>query len=237
MTGFDNRHLLTGLQTKRKQTREIIGKLDEESRVLARAETDCSQKLILIEQLESLDFTKIDIAGTERDLNEQTQRLAELTRPDSDAANAKSRYDAANEELKTIRSEIKILTEAHGACKNELKSASDALNRARARCGDGLLEDDITLAQKQFPLTDIQHAHQLSDAERTANHTIDQKIQRAEEQKAEAEKRLIRFMGNAKAADTGALSDVGTELRDLEAYLNRLQTLEEESLPEKLKSA
>lgn len=235
MTGFDNRHLLTGLQTKRKQTREIIGKLDEESRVLARAETDCSQKLILIEQLESLDFTKIDIAGTERDLNEQTQRLAELTRPDSDAANAKSRYDAANEELKTIRSEIKILTEAHGACKNELKSASDALNRARARCGDGLLEDDITLAQKQFPLTDIQHAHQLSDAERTANHTIDQKIQRAEEQKAEAEKRLIRFMGNAKAADTGALSDVGTELRDLEAYLNRLQTLEEESLPEKLK--
>lgn len=234
MTGFDNRHLLTGLQTELNNTRETLAKHAEENRLIARAESVCSQKLALIGQLEHLDFNKIDIAGIERDLNLQRQRLAELTRPDSDAANAKSRYDAANEKLKTIRTEVKKLTEAHGACKTKLESAANDLTHARARCGDGLAEEDIALAQKEFPLTDIQHAHQLSDTERSANHSIDQKIQSAEAQKTEAEKRLVRFMGQAKTVDTGALADVGTELRDLDAYLNRLQTLEDESLPEKL---
>lgn len=234
MTGFDNRHLLNSLVTERKQTRATIAKLVEENTLLARAENDCSHKLTLIGRLESIDFTEIDIAGIERDLIQNQQRLAELTRPDSDAANAKSRFAAASEELQSIRREISSLTEAHGACKTMLQSASDSLAHARSRCVAPLAEADIALAQIEFPLTDIHHVQQLTDAERAANHRIDQKIQRIEEQKTEAEKRLVRFMGNAKTADTGALTDVGTELRDLDAYLKRLQTLEEESLPEKL---
>jgi uncharacterized protein YPO0396 len=234
MTGFDNRHLLAALQAERKQTGETIARLDEKNRTLARTERECSHKLTLIGQLESLDFAKIDIAGAGQDLEHQRQRLADLTRPDSDAATAKARHDEASEELKRAKAEVTRLTKQLGGHENSLESATKELTHARARRGDGLAEEDAALARKEFPLAEIQHAHQLTDAERSANHALDQKTQRAEEQKAEAEKRLIRLMGDAKTVDTGALSDVGRELRDLNAYLSRLKTLEDESLPEKL---
>ncbi|MEI6607089.1 MAG: SbcC/MukB-like Walker B domain-containing protein [Verrucomicrobiota bacterium] len=234
MTGFDNRHLLATLQADRKQARDTLTLLEVENTKLARAELEGSQKIVLIQHLEALDFAQIDITGIERDLAQQRQRLVDLTRPDSDAANAKARYDEASVKLKTARKEITALNEENGACKSRLESAIRELNHARNRCRDGLSEEDAALAQKEFPLADITVAHQLTDAERNANHAIDTKIQRVEDEKSDIEKRLVRLMGTAKTADTGALSDAGTELRDLDAYLLRLKTLEDEALPEKL---
>jgi uncharacterized protein YPO0396 len=47
-------------------------------------------------------------------------------------------------------------------------------------------------------------------------------------------KQLVRLMGKAKSIDTGALSDAGTDLPDIPAYLIRLKVLNEEALPQKL---
>jgi len=41
-------------------------------------------------------------------------------------------------------------------------------------------------------------------------------------------------MAESKKADTGALAEVGTDIQDLPAYLERLRVLNEEALPEKL---
>jgi len=45
---------------------------------------------------------------------------------------------------------------------------------------------------------------------------------------------LIRRMSDTKRGDTGALLEAGSDLDDIPAYLQRLQELTEEALPEKL---
>lgn len=234
MTGFDNRHLLATLLADRKQTRETLARLDTENSLLARAEREGTQKISLIEQLETLAFEKIDLAGVEREIALHRQRLADLTAPESDASATKIRFEQARLDLQATRKEITNLTEHHGAYKNQLKTATDTLTRARNRCGDPLSPEDSALVQKKFALANLDQTHQLEDAERTATQAIHADIQRTELEKSDIEKRLIRLMEKAKQEDTGALTDIGTELRDLDAYLLRLKTLEEESLPEKL---
>src|SRR5690606_10304690 len=50
----------------------------------------------------------------------------------------------------------------------------------------------------------------------------------------ETGKSLVRAMAQAKAIDTGALTQFGTEIQDIQHYLDRLRMLNEEALPDKL---
>lgn len=234
MTGFDNRHLLASLRERHQLESASIPALEKQNAMLLRTEMEWTHKLGLISSLENLDFARIDIRTVEGELQLQRQRLADLTRPDSDAGTAKTRHDQALRESETARAEVYRFHQQLGSCKKALESATRELDSARDRCGDGLAGEDRILAEKEFPLADITLPHQLTDAERTASQAIDSDIRRAEELRSEIERRLVRAMANAKSADTGALAEAGTELRDLDAYLQRLETLEKESLPEKL---
>jgi len=234
MTGFDNRHLLATLQQQHQQTKVTIVGLEAENTTYSTAETKAAQKLALITQLEALNFAQLDIGGLEKELQQLGERLANLTKPDSDAANAKTRRDLAVERLNETRETISILTRKHGAFENKLETATAELNQARSRGDDGLSEEEIVLIEKEFSLTEVADVHKLGSAERVANSDLQTKIQRAQDQVASSEKFLVRAMGQAKNADTGSLADTGTELRDVDVYLQRLETLINESLPEKL---
>lgn len=233
MTGFDNRHLLDTLKSRKQEVQSDLDRLESENSDLLRSELNAAQKLTLIGRLENLEFARIDVSGIEREIALLHRRLESLTQPDSDAANAKALRDEAMKDLKAIRNEVSTLREEHGACKTNLARASTELAHALILRGNGLSEDDAALTAKEHSLIDITSAHELADAERSAIHAIDAKIRRAEEQAANVEKTLIRRMGDAKNVDTGHLVEVGTELRDIDVYLARLKTLEDESLPEK----
>jgi uncharacterized protein YPO0396 len=234
MTGFDNRHLLANLQKQKQHAHEALLRLGSENAAHLRVETSASQKLVLIDQLHILEFSNIDVTGIQREIDQQRRLLSNLTKPDSDATAARIRHDKAAGELKAHRKNVTELIEMHGSCKTKLETATAELTHARALRGKGLNEEEIALAAKEFPLSETISAHELADAERASNLAIDTKIQNAEEQVASVERTLIRKMSEAKNVDTGQLSEVGTELRDLNAYLQRLETLEKESLPEKL---
>ena len=235
ITGFDNRHLLASLRGQHAREEKTIITLEAENKIHERAETAAAQKLILLSQFEALDFAQINTVGIAREIQQQRDRLDELTRPGSDAANAKIRHDRAVGAAKDAKAEVSLLNKQLGSCETALKSATDALAAARTRSGEDLAEEDRELAEKEFPLAKIASAPALADAERVAIYDLDEKTKRAEERKSEVEQRLVRAMSTAKNADTGALADVGTELVDLDAYLQRLTTLETEALPEKLK--
>ncbi len=74
----------------------------------------------------------------------------------------------------------------------------------------------------------------LEDEERSARQDIDQELEEQNSRKSETERNLIRSMEKAQSEDTGALAEIGSELVDVPAYLERLEQLEKESLPEKL---
>ncbi|MEZ6117167.1 MAG: SbcC/MukB-like Walker B domain-containing protein [Pirellulaceae bacterium] len=59
------------------------------------------------------------------------------------------------------------------------------------------------------------------------------KLNKYAERQKEIEKQLVRRMGIAKNVDTGALTDVGTEIEDVPYFLERLKVLTDEALPEK----
>ncbi len=233
MTGFDNRHLLATLREQLRQTEERLAEFEGQNSEFTRAEREASDRVTLVTQLEALDFSRIDIVGIEREIAQLRHRLDELTRPGSDAAEAKARHDEALRELAAAKSEASQLHQRLGRDEHALDAATRELDHARARLGEGLEADDRALAEKHFPIAPDATARQLPDLERAAGQELDRKIERDDERKSEIERRLVRAMEKAKQEDTGHLSETGTELRDLDAYLARLLVLENEALPEK----
>jgi len=234
MTGFDNRHLLSSLQEQLGLEKKTIARLEIETSAHTRCEDQWTQKLQLIAQLETLVFAQIDIESIKVEIEEQRQRLIDLTKPDSDVANAKVLYEEALKESGIAKADVSRLTKLLGGYETAHKNAADEVAHAEKRRGAGFSEEDHLLMEKEFSIADIT-ANRLADEERSANSRIDRDIETAETQKTKIEGILIRAMEGAKRVDMGQLAETGTELRDLEAYLRRLVTLEQESLPEKLK--
>jgi uncharacterized protein YPO0396 len=235
ITGFDNCHLLASLRERHAHEVKTITTLNAQNNLHERAETAAGHKLLLISRFEVLEFNQIDTVTIAREIQQQRDRLSELTSPGSDAANAKVRRDEATGAAKEAKAEVSRLNKQLGSCEAALRSATDSLAEARMRSREGVAKEDRELAEKEFPLPEIASTSTLADVERSAIYRLDERTKRMEERKSEIEQRLVRSMSTAKNADTGALADAGTEMRDVAAYLRRLATLETEALPEKLK--
>ena len=70
--------------------------------------------------------------------------------------------------------------------------------------------------------------------ERHVADAFEQKHGKQLERVSDHERRLVRLMEKAREADTGALAESGSELDDVPDYLQRLEVLSKEALPEKL---
>lgn len=73
----------------------------------------------------------------------------------------------------------------------------------------------------------------VAEAETRAVAAVAERLERLRERLADQEKRLVRAMGAAKRVDTGHLADVGSDVEDVPRYLERLDQLIDEALPEK----
>lgn len=235
MTGFNNAHQLQALAKQLLEIQSAVEHSEIETKKRRRVEDTLQQQLTIIAQLEKLEFPEIDLPRAERELANLRERLAALTKPDSKTAQAKSKYDAAHVDRENHRKRIDKLNQTLGGHETALQTARDEYQHAFGRRGSGLSEADAILAAKAFPITESQTVRLLGDAEREAQKEIDAKIGRSEEQQSTTEQRLVRAMESAKREDTGALSETGTELRDVPDYLARLKILVNEALPEKLK--
>jgi uncharacterized protein YPO0396 len=157
-----------------------------------------------------------------------------LTAPASDLEQARIEWEAAKQKTETLRDEqVKLQTQIR-LLEQAIEQASNAAVRIRKRVGSGLDEAQMALANHQFGTPQVDDPSGLDDLEREENGRLQQKIKRLSDRRNNIEQQLIRHMGRAKAADTGALSEVGTELQDVPAYSQRLRVLDEEALPEKL---
>jgi uncharacterized protein YPO0396 len=118
---------------------------------------------------------------------------------------------------------------------NELVNSAAKRDECNTRLGKGLTDDQNELAQKSLKMPETILASRLDQHERIYAAEIDRELTTHSEKVAEQEKRLIRQMEAAKRQDTGELADVGSELDDVQRYLDRLSVLQNEALPQKLK--
>jgi uncharacterized protein YPO0396 len=91
----------------------------------------------------------------------------------------------------------------------------------------------MTMARKYLKVSADLLAKDLDDHERDVRDALDKKHAQQIDRVTDVQKRLVQFMERALRVDTGALTDVGSDIDDISQFLDRLRVLNEEALPEK----
>ncbi len=234
MTGFDNRDQLARLAQDLAAATTLHAASQDEMRKAEALVEATRRSLTLLDRMKETVFDDIDVPGAQTELDHLQQQLQALTAPASDVEKARSEWEASRKQTEALRSrhielqtQIMLLAQA-------IQRANDAVGRIRRRVGNGLDEAQKSLAIEHLKVTHVDDPAELDDLERHETARVQQQIKRLSDRRSSIEQQLIRDMSKAKTADSGALSEVGTELQDVPAHRERLRVLNEEALPEKL---
>lgn len=235
MTGFDNKHRLMTLSGELAQLTRDRKQWQKNHETAKQAVKQSENKLQLINRLIGLNFDTIDSPGAAARLEDLQQRLALLNDPDSDVAKARLAFEQAEQALKTIVVSVQSLRDQRARLETKFETANNNREKAFRRIGDGLNDEQLELAEANLPLlNDDIDLDQLDVNERNEHQRLERERDSFRGQFEDLGKKLVRSMGEAQKVDTGALSEVGTDIDDVPAYLERLKTLTEEALPDKL---
>lgn len=233
MTGFDNRDRLAWLEQAVADASSELA-LKAASAKEARTTLQALQhEKIMLEQLVHVQFERIDVHGINKLLDDLAQQLAALIDPESDTAKLKQQWEQGLTQLNKLELELKKAERAVMRLEQELEQAKTELARARTRTGQGLNDEQRNLAQSHFTQATQDNLADIVNIERAHYESVQNQIDTLVLNRTDALTLLSQRMSDAKSVDRGALSEVGRELEDVPAYLERLRVLEEEALPEK----
>ncbi|PID59766.1 MAG: hypothetical protein CSB44_12675 [Gammaproteobacteria bacterium] len=233
MTGFDNRDRLAWLEQAVTEATAELAQKAELARKARLALQQLQQQQVLLGRLLEVRFDRIDVGSVKRLLEDLRQQLATLVDPDSDTARLKRRWEAAKAEHECLEAELTRAEKAVMRLEQGVEQAGNELASARERARDGLEDEQRSLAETHFTPVDERTLANIAAIERDQAQAVQSGIDTLNAQQAEVMAQLSKRMSDAKGVDRGALSEVGRELEDVPAYLERLRVLEEEALPEK----
>ena len=234
MTGFDNKARLAELTRSLAAADAAFSESHQKYEAAQHQAEQARQTLGLLETLIQIEFPTIDLPGAERELQGLEERLAALNAPGSDTEQARTRWQQADADLKLLRKQETDLAARRSGFESDRKHARNEQEKAFRRLGAGLTDAHRTVADRHLSEPRAEDLPQLDEIERRAADLTQQNVASAEKRLGDTEQALIRAMERAKKVDTGALSEVGTDILDAEQYLERLRQLTEEALPEKL---
>jgi uncharacterized protein YPO0396 len=235
MTGFDNRDQLAAIDREFEQVALRTEALSERVGLARQEAENARASLGLLNRIIDTEFAAIDLPGAEAKLEAIKRRIRELSDPNSDAGAALQRYEVENDKLSKLREMKETLGVRRGSLEKERGMAEKRLQNAQSRLKDDLDEADIAFVDDSISLPDDWEPEQLEELERHAVENVDREISAISTQLGDTREELVRRMEGAKKIDSGPLSEAGTEMSDIAAYIERLQTLTKEALPEKLK--
>ena len=244
LTGFDNRDRLAQLQAALERARQEWKQLREQRQREQQAHERTQQQVQLWQQLLELDFAQLDVIRAQADLQRLQQRLKALLAPDSDTALAQQRWQDAQQVQEQADQQLRSLQQARAVSENELKRAQQQHQQHQQRLNE--LPPDTpawsdALAQllqpkrssSPLPRLDALDCEQLPQQERQLTDYTHRQAERHTRSLEELHKDIIRQMARAQKEDRGHLVDEPQEVAALPAYLQRLQVLQQEALPEK----
>ncbi|HHY9335886.1 TPA: SbcC/MukB-like Walker B domain-containing protein [Escherichia coli] len=186
------------------------------------------------QKIEQIDFDSIDVPGAKSQLDALRERLENLTRPDSDASVAKAKLDEAQTVESELDKQLRAANKVTNVLDTELTSARAAERKAQQTAQQGMKEEERELCASHFPVVTLEQLPDIRDLERQHERGIQHEIERVKAELHRLNIELTKRMSEAKRVDTGALVEAGADLDDITVYLQRLQELTEEALPEKL---
>lgn len=233
MTGFDNRDRLAWLeQAVTEAEADLVMKAKEASEARKALKALQMEKLML-ERLGEIRFERIDVLGIDRLLDDLGQQLAALVDPESDTAKLKRQWDQGLAELDKLEKLLNSSQRDVMRLEQQGEQAERELANARARAAEGLNGEQRSLGDKHFTAITEESLGDILNIERKQSLGLQERIDALGTRLTDVRARLTQGMSDAKSVDRGALSDVGRELDDVPAYLERLRVLDEEALPEK----
>jgi uncharacterized protein YPO0396 len=234
MTGFDNKDRLAQLRRQIIEAENSLRTAEAAHEAATERAEATGSLLNLLQALIEAQFDTIDLPGAEQILESLQSRLRALSDPEGDAEQAHLRWAAADKRVKKLREQ----ESDNDATKRDLDRKRQEITgwreRAFNKIGAGLTDPQRLLAERHLSIPDGDVLESLSELELEATKSVRDAIETATSQLNGCEQTLVRQMGAAKKVDTGALAEVGQEMQDVPAYLERLRQLTEEALPEKL---
>jgi uncharacterized protein YPO0396 len=243
MTGFDNRSRLKQLSNRLVDVESTLKELQISNAHKRNQVEECRKQMAFASSLASTEFDSINTQDAESNLHIQKERLSRLTAPDSDVALAKSKYDQAKQNCAEIEQQKKVAIEQNATTIAELKHAETETSRAYQYAEKGLKDNERQIAdtylngelKEYVHLLNTVDLREMKPVEESALKDVRARWEKLGKQAEELSRHLVRSMAGAQREDRGALSEVGTDIEDITAYLERLSVLIEEALPEKQK--
>ncbi len=233
MTGFDNKDQLESIAREVLTSRELLGRLQTHAKESRQKLDHWSEQLQLIDTLLQLEFASIDLPRAEADLTHSEERLAALLDPKSNASHAKQEYDRMKQQLDSIQQRLNDRQSEISIIESKRKDAEAAREDAIERIGDGMTPEELELANTNLTIDVNVQPNKLISLEREMAKRVDERYTQHQDKIAEIKQQLVRKMEAAKRFDTGALAEVGSDVSDVQHYLDRLNVLTLEALPEK----
>jgi uncharacterized protein YPO0396 len=234
-TGFDNKDRLTMLQARldvlKTQQRELAGK---QSKAKKQAD-ELSQTIQLLSQAQKIDYAEIDVASVEAELANEQEKLKRLTQPETDMAKAKAALEECEQALRVLETKHLKLVQQEAGIRKDIETAQSKRSEFFALQEKDLTDEAVGILENRFKNQKRLTVETITESERKATAAVREELKAIQTKQGKLEADLIKRMSDAKKEDRGALSEVGRELTDVDKYLERLEVLTKEALPEKLK--
>jgi len=234
LTGFDNRDRLNFLAKEIAALQGQVKTASQELEVVKGEVNQLQSREGLFHKIQQIEYDSIDVPGARRQLEQLRERLDNLTSPDSDVSVAKANLEEAQTVESEIDKQLKVASKITIRLDADLKSAQAAERKAQQIAQEGIQDEYRELCASYFPTMTLEQLADIQDLERQRVREIQQEIDGINGVLHRLNLELTKRMSEAKRVDTGALVEVGADLDDIPAYLQRLQELTEEALPEKL---
>ncbi len=235
MTGFDNRDRLAQLLQQKEHETLTWKALEAKKTQILKMQQDAQEQRRLWALLQALRLEDLDTAAADTQLQQKQQQLKALLEPESDTAQAKLRWEAAQTQTGQAAEALRMLQAAQTQDETLLATAHKKQGAFQARTeGAPATDEDFAeqLARTGHHLP-LLNGDNLEAQERDASATLHTKTTEASKKLGSLHTDIVRQMGKAKGEDRGALADHAQEVDALPHYLQRLQVLEEEALPQK----
>ncbi len=235
MTGFDNRDRLAQLTQQVQEQQQQWRALEQPKQAALKAQAENAHLRDLWQKLQELRFEDLDTDGALAQLQGLQERLQALLNPQSDTAQAKTHWLAAQLHTLEVDKGLRQHEREHASLQARHAQSKEQLAQCQARLDIQTHTADLgpqlaALLPAGLPALDCDR---LVDQERQALGDAQRQLETQRARLVDLHKDIVRQMGKARQEDRGALTDQTQEVEALPNYLERLAVLEEEALPEK----
>ncbi len=234
LTGFDNKDSLDAVRQQLAEQQSRQANVETQWQARSREMRELEQRQNQLQLLVSLEFERIDLPAAQQKLELLNQRLATLTRAGSNVAKAQADYKAVESIITALDGERRDLLGKSGRLEEKWRTANASHQQAVELVGDGLNDEQLGFAEQHLADVLPSSIDQLAVQERQVRDRLEGLRDKQASRLDDISKTMVRLMHRAREVDTGALNEAGTDLRDTPVYLERMQVLTEEALPEKL---